>query len=61
MEWFTFKIAEKVLDLFVHPENIIMFMISTSKYCVTILTIVTIEMTMIMMLVVQIFNMARRC
>ena len=61
MEWFTFKIAEKVLDLFVHPENIIMFMISTSKYCVTILTIVTIEMTMIMMLVVVIFHMAWRC
>ena len=59
MAWFTFKIAEKVLDLFVHPENIILFMISTSKYCVTILTIVTIEMTMIMMLVVLIFHMAR--
>ena len=60
MEWFTFKIAEKVLDLFVHPENIVMFIkVSTSKYCVTILTIVTIEMTMIMMLVVLIFDMAR--
>ena len=59
MAWFTFKIAEKVLDLFVHPENIILFMISTSKYCVTILTIVTIEMKMIMMLVVLIFHMAR--
>ena len=58
-ECFTFIFAEKVLDLFVHRENIIMFKVSTSKYCVTILTIVTIEMTMIMMLVVLIFDMAR--
>ena len=52
-------LAEKVLDLFVHPENIIRFKVSASKYCVTILTIVTIAM--IMMLVVLIFDMARRC
>ena len=52
-------LAEKVLDLFVHPENIIRFKVSASKYCVTILTIMT--TAMIMMLVVLIFDMARRC
>ena len=45
--------------LFVHPENIIRFKVSASKYCVTILTIVTIAMKM--MLVMLIFDMARRC
>ena len=60
-EWFEVIFAEKVLDLFVHPENTIMFKVSTSNYFVTILTIVTIEMTMIMMLVMLIFDMVWRC